>query len=221
MASTIGTAAHGTPHWSSSGAAPVFGPNDWYVKENQEEFLADPNRLDPTWRDFFSQAPPVTDHTPLLTPASVAVLPAAVNIRTRPAAALPPPTPAATPAAPAVTRPRHSRRPPGGDGRGWDRFSGHPAARRRGRGGDKYDSVVGGTDRDVAAWRASEADGRQPVVITTARIGTAAWRVGCRITRSCSEGSRRANARHGEQTSRRIEWLRALRAPWVGSGSSC
>ncbi len=35
--------------------APDFGPNDWYVEEKYQEFLADPAGVDVIWRDFFAQ----------------------------------------------------------------------------------------------------------------------------------------------------------------------
>src|SRR6478752_6105980 len=39
----------------SSPTAPVFGPNDWFVQEKYQDFLADPASVDSTWRDFFAQ----------------------------------------------------------------------------------------------------------------------------------------------------------------------
>ena len=32
-----------------------FGPNDWYVQEKYEEFLADPASVDPIWREHFGR----------------------------------------------------------------------------------------------------------------------------------------------------------------------
>ena len=32
-----------------------FGPNDWYVQEKYEEFLADPDSVDPIWREHFGR----------------------------------------------------------------------------------------------------------------------------------------------------------------------
>ena len=33
--------------------APQFGPNDWYVQEKYEQFLADPDGVDGIWQEFF------------------------------------------------------------------------------------------------------------------------------------------------------------------------
>jgi 2-oxoglutarate decarboxylase len=33
---------------------PEFGPNDWFVEEKYQQFLADPASVDPIWRDFFA-----------------------------------------------------------------------------------------------------------------------------------------------------------------------
>ena len=38
----------------SSAAVPEFGPNDWFVEEKYQQFLADPQSVDPIWRDFFA-----------------------------------------------------------------------------------------------------------------------------------------------------------------------
>ena len=38
----------------SSASAPEFGPNDWFVEEKYQQFLADPESVDPIWRDFFA-----------------------------------------------------------------------------------------------------------------------------------------------------------------------
>ena len=38
----------------SSAGVPEFGPNDWFVEEKYQQFLADPQSVDPIWRDFFS-----------------------------------------------------------------------------------------------------------------------------------------------------------------------
>ena len=38
-----------------SSTALEFGPNDWYVQEKYEEFLADPDSVDPIWREHFGR----------------------------------------------------------------------------------------------------------------------------------------------------------------------
>ena len=38
----------------SSAAVPEFGPNDWFVEEKYQQFLADPESVDLIWRDFFA-----------------------------------------------------------------------------------------------------------------------------------------------------------------------
>ncbi len=40
----------------SSATVPEFGPNDWFVEEKYQQFLADPESVDPIWRDFFSDS---------------------------------------------------------------------------------------------------------------------------------------------------------------------
>ena len=45
---------------SSATTAPEFGPNDWFVEEKYHQFLADPNSVEPIWRDFFTD--PVAEH---------------------------------------------------------------------------------------------------------------------------------------------------------------
>lgn len=44
---------------SSATTTPEFGPNDWFVEEKYHQFLADPNSVEPIWRDFFTD--PVGD----------------------------------------------------------------------------------------------------------------------------------------------------------------
>ena len=34
---------------------PEFGPNDWFVEEKYQQFLADPASVDPIWRDYFAE----------------------------------------------------------------------------------------------------------------------------------------------------------------------
>ena len=80
MTSTIDPLTDGAaerPSWFRANLEGEFGPNDWFVEEKYQEFLADPGQVDPIWRDFFTQgAPghPVTDHTPPREPAPVSRL---------------------------------------------------------------------------------------------------------------------------------------------------
>ncbi|MGS0686863.1 multifunctional oxoglutarate decarboxylase/oxoglutarate dehydrogenase thiamine pyrophosphate-binding subunit/dihydrolipoyllysine-residue succinyltransferase subunit [Nakamurella sp. GG22] len=46
------------PGWFAANAAPEFGPNDWFVEEKYQEYLADPSQVDPIWRDFFARSGP-------------------------------------------------------------------------------------------------------------------------------------------------------------------
>ena len=46
----------------SSSLATDFGPNDWFVQEKYEEFLADPQSVETIWRDFFAQTATTADH---------------------------------------------------------------------------------------------------------------------------------------------------------------
>ncbi|MEO7126467.1 MAG: multifunctional oxoglutarate decarboxylase/oxoglutarate dehydrogenase thiamine pyrophosphate-binding subunit/dihydrolipoyllysine-residue succinyltransferase subunit [Nakamurella sp.] len=68
---------------------PEFGPNDWFVEEKFQEFLADPTSVDATWRSYFAEGGPGAAETPR---TAAPVTPSA-----RPAA---PPTAPVTPAAP-------------------------------------------------------------------------------------------------------------------------
>ncbi len=38
----------------SSATVPEFGPNDWFVEEKYQQFLADPASVDPIWREYFA-----------------------------------------------------------------------------------------------------------------------------------------------------------------------
>ena len=53
----------------SSSLATDFGPNDWFVQEKYEEFLADPHSVEPIWRDFFAQT---TTGAPAVPPGGAA-----------------------------------------------------------------------------------------------------------------------------------------------------
>ena len=49
---------------STAGKAPGgFGPNEWLVDEIYQQYLRDPNSVDPAWWDFFADyKPPTSDH---------------------------------------------------------------------------------------------------------------------------------------------------------------
>jgi multifunctional 2-oxoglutarate metabolism enzyme len=49
---------------SSATTTPEFGPNDWFVEEKYQQYLADPASVEPIWRDFFTQ-PTSGQHTSL------------------------------------------------------------------------------------------------------------------------------------------------------------
>ncbi len=38
----------------SSATVPQFGPNDWFVEEKYQQFIADPNSVDESWREYFA-----------------------------------------------------------------------------------------------------------------------------------------------------------------------
>src|SRR5438552_3069335 len=74
------------------------GPNAWLVDEMYEQFVADPNSVSESWREFFAD----------YRPASTAPPPTRPSIQPTPAVAVPPPkaaTAAAAPAAPAEGEP--------------------------------------------------------------------------------------------------------------------
>ncbi len=99
---------------SPSSTVPEFGPNDWFVEEKYQQYLADPNSVDETWRSYFAelktpadqqQAPPdqapaatttpatTTSATTTSTPAQPAAPAGSSNGAARPAQASPPPPP--------------------------------------------------------------------------------------------------------------------------------
>ncbi len=42
----------------SSTTVPEFGPNDWFVEEKYQQFLADPSSVDEIWREYFAEQSP-------------------------------------------------------------------------------------------------------------------------------------------------------------------
>ena len=42
---------------------PEFGPNDWFVQEKYQAFLADPASVDAIWRDFFADTGSSSAHS--------------------------------------------------------------------------------------------------------------------------------------------------------------
>ncbi|NNG36624.1 multifunctional oxoglutarate decarboxylase/oxoglutarate dehydrogenase thiamine pyrophosphate-binding subunit/dihydrolipoyllysine-residue succinyltransferase subunit [Nakamurella aerolata] len=58
--SSASTASPGSGEASRSEAAnpvdgPEFGPNDWFVQEKYQQYLADPNSVEDSWREYFGQ----------------------------------------------------------------------------------------------------------------------------------------------------------------------
>ena len=80
----------------SSATVPEFGPNDWFVEEKYNQFLADPSSVEQIWRDFFTD--PVAEQRKALNGNGSAAPTAAT-----PAAAAPP-APAPAPPAPPVSK---------------------------------------------------------------------------------------------------------------------
>src|SRR6478672_829997 len=57
MTSTIDPLTHGAaerPSWFRANLEGEFGPNDWFVEEKYQQFLADPGSVDPIWREYFA-----------------------------------------------------------------------------------------------------------------------------------------------------------------------
>ncbi|MGZ4666561.1 MAG: multifunctional oxoglutarate decarboxylase/oxoglutarate dehydrogenase thiamine pyrophosphate-binding subunit/dihydrolipoyllysine-residue succinyltransferase subunit, partial [Frankiaceae bacterium] len=112
-------------------AASDFGPNEWLVHEIYQQYLADPNSVDPAWHDFFADYPaPVPEDGPrgqaapaagvVAAPTPPTSLPTATPSPTPPAAPSPPaaptpPPPAATPRAAPILAPTSSAQPPPGE----------------------------------------------------------------------------------------------------------
>ncbi|MDQ6657465.1 MAG: hypothetical protein M3Z00_04425, partial [Actinomycetota bacterium] len=40
---------------SSSAKVPEFGPNDWFVEEKYQQYLADPASVDASWQEYFAE----------------------------------------------------------------------------------------------------------------------------------------------------------------------
>ncbi len=109
----------------SSASAPEFGPNDWFVEEKYQQFLADPESVDAIWRDFFadnaassSVEKPASGSTAVATqtaPARTAgpATPAApTRTRDESAAAASPPAAPTSPAPPSVSNGASRQAPP-------------------------------------------------------------------------------------------------------------
>ncbi len=85
-----------------------FGANQWLVDEMYEQYLADPDSVEPSWRDLFAArgsdggAPTSSAPRPAAAPAEPAPTPSPATPETDPVAAL---APAATPADPADDAP--------------------------------------------------------------------------------------------------------------------
>ncbi|HTY71388.1 MAG TPA: 2-oxo acid dehydrogenase subunit E2, partial [Actinomycetes bacterium] len=73
-----------------------FGPNQWLVDEIYQQYLSDPNSVDPAWWEFFADYKPADATLPAGAPTDE--LPGATEPATEPAAA-PAATPEATPPA--------------------------------------------------------------------------------------------------------------------------
>ncbi|WP_420119985.1 2-oxoglutarate dehydrogenase E1 subunit family protein, partial [Nakamurella sp.] len=100
-----------------SSAAPEFGPNDWFVEEKYQQFLADPDSVDPIWREFFADAKapsalvgvkangsaaasPTTAGSSAAAPAATKAVANGSAAPAKPAGPPPPPARAATPPPP-------------------------------------------------------------------------------------------------------------------------
>ncbi len=109
----------------SSSTVPEFGPNDWFVEEKYQQYLADPNSVDDIWRDYFADhkvnggdtsaaSPPsrkaaenAPDAPPASAPAATPPSRSSNGAPAQPSSPLPPPPPArkAESAAPAKPEP--------------------------------------------------------------------------------------------------------------------
>ena len=114
------------------GAGGSFGPNAWLVDDMYDRFLADPDSVSDSWREFFA------DYRPAPVPAPQPQTPApAVTNEPQPGATVP-----------------VGRRPGSGTGRGGGDRGGHPAARcglaHRGQHGSQPDRAHGDQRADGA-----------------------------------------------------------------------
>ncbi|WP_353648362.1 multifunctional oxoglutarate decarboxylase/oxoglutarate dehydrogenase thiamine pyrophosphate-binding subunit/dihydrolipoyllysine-residue succinyltransferase subunit [Nakamurella sp. A5-74] len=107
----------------SSSTIPEFGPNDWFVEEKYQQYRADPQSVDATWREYFAGLgaggdDAAGDGTSTTTaPAPAAAAPAAAAPAAAAAAPPPPPPPPSRPAAakPAATTPAAAPAKPAAD----------------------------------------------------------------------------------------------------------
>ena len=133
-------------------AAAQFGPNQWLVDELYQQYLADPDAVDPAWHGFFEDYRP-GDGTG--GPSTVPV-PACRSWRGPPRTCSPSAT--APPAPPALPRPDAADR---ADHASPKTSTPSSAARRRGV-VTNMDAVAHGPDRDERPHDPGEADDRQP-----------------------------------------------------------
>ena len=82
-----------------------FGMNEWLVNEKYQEFLADPQSVDPVWQEFFDGYQPGPDETPTPMPTVTPVDPESVTRAEQVAAVAPATTPAAAPATAPAAKP--------------------------------------------------------------------------------------------------------------------
>jgi 2-oxoglutarate dehydrogenase E1 component len=71
---------------------PEFGPNDWFVEEKYQQYLADPNSVDQIWRDYFADMN--GGAAPVNSPTAPPQAPAGTQAPAAPPAPTPTPTPA-------------------------------------------------------------------------------------------------------------------------------
>src|SRR6516165_6047228 len=77
------------------GSGGSFGPNAWLVDDMYDRFLADPNSVSESWREFFADYRPAPVPSPPLQTPPAPATPAT----TQPGAAAPAPSSAVAPAA--------------------------------------------------------------------------------------------------------------------------
>jgi 2-oxoglutarate dehydrogenase E1 component len=88
----------------------VVGPNAWLVDEMYEQYLADPNTVSESWREFFADYRPGGDHPPATAAGTNTPL-AASGVPVNEAPSRP-----VAPAAATITAPAKAPARPGGDG---------------------------------------------------------------------------------------------------------
>ena len=155
----------------SSATVPEFGPNDWFVEEKYQQFLADPTSVDATWREYFAELAGGNGvagsnrggHAAGSSQAAAVTAPrSATPTATRPTAPPPPPPPATRTAPAGTPAPRATVATPPAAAPGRAAPAPQPTPTRPTT-TVTPDDVISSRAADAAAAQAEAADVRSPL----------------------------------------------------------